>query len=150
MEDLVKNLKAFYNNRTVLVTGHTGFKGTWLARILLMLGAKVVGYSLDAPTVPSMFALTDTGVRIQDRRGDIRDLVHLRSVFDTTKPEVVFHLAAQPIVRYSYDNPAETFEDDVPTVKFNIGSSLSNHDTDVAPCNLQPWFCKKGNVVSPR
>ncbi|WP_422479283.1 CDP-glucose 4,6-dehydratase [Pleomorphochaeta sp. DL1XJH-081] len=113
MEDLVKSLKEFYNGKSVFVTGHTGFKGTWLTRTLLMLGAKVTGYALDAPTSPSMFALTDTGVRIQDSRGDIRDLAYLKLVFDSVKPEVVFHFAAQPIVRQSYQDPVTTYSTNV-------------------------------------
>ncbi len=118
---------SWYNGKRVFITGHTGFKGTWLTRTLLMLGAKVTGYALDAPTNPSMFALTDTGVRIQDSRCDIRDLSYLKSVFNSFKPEVVFHLAAQPIVRQSYQDPITTYSTNVMgTVNLMESIRLSN------------------------
>ena len=101
MEDLVKNLKGFYNDRTVLVTGHTGFKGTWLTRTLLMLGANVTGYSLDAPTVPSMFGLTDTGSKMQDVRGVfIRSLDYLKLVLAQSIPGLCFILLHNPLLGY--------------------------------------------------
>lgn len=113
MEDLVKNLKDFYNGKNVLVTGHTGFKGTWLTRTLLLFGTKVTGYALDVPTIPSLFDTTDTSTKMQDIRGDVRDLGHLSSVFGKVQPEIVFHLAAQPIVRQSYKDPVETYSTNV-------------------------------------
>jgi CDP-glucose 4,6-dehydratase len=97
-----------YKGKTVLITGHTGFKGTWLALWLDSLGAKVIGYSLDPPTVPSLFQATELSERICDIRGNILDF---NKVFETLKkhrPEFIFHLAAQPLVRYSYKNPVET------------------------------------------
>lgn len=113
MEDMVKDLREFYQGKRVLITGHTGFKGTWLTRTLLMLGANVSGYALDVPTNPSLFAMTDTSSKIQDIRGDVRDLVNLKSTFDLVNPEIVFHLAAQPIVRQSYLDPVETYSTNV-------------------------------------
>lgn len=100
----------FYRNRKVLVTGHTGFKGTWMCALLLELGADVTGYALEPPTVPSLFALTNMSSRIKSIIGDVRDLEHLRHVFEETQPEIVIHMAAQPIVRESYKNPVDTYE----------------------------------------
>lgn len=115
MEDLgelVMDL-SFYKNKTVLVTGHTGFKGTWLCKILLNAGAKVIGYSLEAPTNPSLFELSKIEKEMVSIVGDIRDYEHLKQVFDKYQPELVFHLAAQPIVRDSYKDPKYTYETNV-------------------------------------
>ena len=103
----------FYKGKKVLVTGHTGFKGTWLCRILQELGAEVTGYSQKPPTDPSIFMLTDLESQIHSVIGDIRDLEHMIQVFKETQPEIVFHLAAQPIVRESYKNPVNTYETNV-------------------------------------
>ncbi len=103
----------FYKGKKVLVTGHTGFKGTWLCRILLGAGAKVTGYSLNPPTDPSLFDITRTGESMDSVIGDIRDLQLMRSVFDRVKPDIVLHLAAQPIVRDSYKDPVYTYETNV-------------------------------------
>ena len=102
-------MKEFYHGRRVLVTGHAGFKGAWLCEILKFLGAQVVGYGLEPPTEPSLFALADAGRDIVSVIGDIRDGVHLREVFEENDPEIVIHMAAQPIVRESYRNPVETY-----------------------------------------
>jgi CDP-glucose 4,6-dehydratase len=99
-----------YKNKTVLITGHTGFKGSWLSIWLKDLGANVVGYALDPKTSKDNFVVTKLSEKITDIRGDIRDFSKLRSVFDTHKPEFVFHLAAQPLVLQSYKLPKETFE----------------------------------------
>jgi CDP-glucose 4,6-dehydratase len=104
-----KKLIDSYQGKTVLITGHTGFKGSWLSLWLESLGAKVIGYSLDPPTDPSVFQATGLSDRIIDVRGDILDC---NKVFETVKkyrPEFIFHLAAQPLVRHSYKNPLETF-----------------------------------------
>jgi CDP-glucose 4,6-dehydratase len=98
-----------YRGRSVLVTGHTGFKGTWLAGWLQELGARVAGYALDPPTEPSLFTIVQGRTRISDHRGDIRDAAELKRVVELVKPEVIFHLAAQSIVRRSYEMPVETF-----------------------------------------
>ena len=100
----------FYKGKTVLVTGHTGFKGSWLCMLLHMAGANVIGYAQDPPTDPSLFAMSGMGDLITSVIGDVRDPEHLNKVFDTYQPEIVFHLAAQPIVRESYRNPRETYE----------------------------------------
>ena len=101
---------SFYKNKKVLITGHTGFKGSWLCKILLMAGANVTGYSLEPPTNPSLFKIANLDKQMNSIIGDIRDLEKLQKVFEETKPEIVFHLAAQPIVRTSYENPVYTYE----------------------------------------
>lgn len=103
-------MDSFYRGKRVLVTGHTGFKGTWLCEILLEMGAEVSGYALEPPTVPSLFGLTGMSGRMPSFSGDIRDLEGLRQVFDRTRPEIVIHMAAQPLVRESYRNPTYTYE----------------------------------------
>ena len=103
----------FYNGKKVLVTGHTGFKGSWLCRILINAGADVTGYALKAPTNPNLFSLCDMEEKMHSVIGDIRDFDHLMQVFDEVQPEIVFHLAAQPIVRDSYKNPVYTYETNV-------------------------------------
>lgn len=90
-----------YKGKTVLVTGHTGFKGSWLSIWLNELGAEVIGYALDPYTKKDNFVLSGLENKIIDIRGDIRDKAHLKEVFDRYKPEFVFHLAAQPLVRLS-------------------------------------------------
>ena len=100
-----------YKDKTVLVTGHTGFKGSWLCFWLKQMGAKVVGYSLEAPTNPNHFELLN--LDITSIKGNIKDLEHLNTVFQTYKPDIVFHLAAQALVKYSYENPIETYETNV-------------------------------------
>jgi len=106
-------MKDFYKNKTILVTGHTGFKGSWLCLILLELGAKVVGYALHPPTNPSLFELAHVAEDIASIEGDIRDLEHLKKVFGAYQPDIVFHMAAQPIVREGYANPVYTYETNV-------------------------------------
>jgi len=102
---------SIYKNKTVLVTGHTGFKGSWLVYWLKQMGANVVGYSLEAPTQPNHIGLLN--LDITTIIGDIRDLELLNQTFATYKPDIVFHLAAQPLVRLSYENPIETYETNV-------------------------------------
>lgn len=97
----------------MLLTGHTGFKGTWLCKILINAGAKVIGYSLEAPTSPNLFFLSKIENDMVSIIGDIRDYEHLKSVFDKYQPELVFHLAAQPIVRDSYKEPKYTYETNI-------------------------------------
>lgn len=100
----------FYKGKRVLVTGHTGFKGAWMCQVLLAAGAEVIGYALDAPTTPSLFELCGLSGQMTSIRGDVRDLKHLQDVFSRYRPEIVIHMAAQPIVRESYRNPVETYE----------------------------------------
>ena len=94
-------MKDFYKNKNVLITGHTGFKGAWLSQILVNWGANVSGYSLNPPTDPNLFNLLDLDSKINSYIGDIRDLDNLSKVFNEIKPEIVIHMAAQPLVRES-------------------------------------------------
>ena len=103
----------FYNKKKVLITGHTGFKGAWLSQILIMAGADVVGYALEAPTEPSMYKLISLEKEMKSIIGDIRDRDRIIKLYKEAKPEIVFHLAAQPIVRTSYKEPAYTYETNV-------------------------------------
>ncbi|MDO5555871.1 MAG: CDP-glucose 4,6-dehydratase [Clostridia bacterium] len=103
----------FYKGKHVFITGHTGFKGSWLCRILLNAGAIITGYSVDIPTNPSLFEIADIKDNITSIKGDIRNLSNLKKAFDSAKPEIVFHLAAQPLVIESYNNPVYTYETNV-------------------------------------
>jgi len=103
-----------YKGKKVLVTGHTGFKGSWLCEWLLALGAEVYGFSNCIPTKPSLFTQLRLGKRIEkDIRGDIRDRAAVRAATKSVKPDFVFHLAAQPLVRLSYEQPVETFDTNI-------------------------------------
>ena len=113
MEQNKTALREFYQGKMVLVTGHTGFKGSWLCRILSGMGAEVTGYALEAPTEPSLFAIAGLEGMIHSVIGDIRDLGHLQDIFADRQPEIVFHLAAQPIVRTGYADPVYTYETNV-------------------------------------
>lgn len=115
MEDVVKggSPAGFWNGRRVFLTGHTGFKGGWLALWLAHLGAEVRGYALDPWTEPNLFGAARVGDLVDDVRGDIRDAARLDSSMREFRPEVVFHLAAQPLVRYSYEDPIGTYETNV-------------------------------------
>ncbi|WP_405758633.1 GDP-mannose 4,6-dehydratase, partial [Anaerovibrio slackiae] len=104
---------SFYKGKKVLVTGHTGFKGAWLCKLLSMAGAEVTGYSLLPPTEPSLFQLANIEQEVNSVIGDIRDLATLQQVFEKQQPEIVLHLAAQPIVRDSYKEPVYTYETNV-------------------------------------
>lgn len=103
----------FYCGKKVFVTGHTGFKGSWLCKMLSNLGADVTGFSLEPPTSPSIFEIANIESDVKSYIGDIRNLARLKEVFDEAQPEIVFHLAAQPIVRDSYKEPAYTYETNV-------------------------------------
>ena len=104
---------SFYKNKTVLVTGHTGFKGSWMCKVLAMHGAKVIGYATEPPTDPSLFEAAGIENEIVSVIGDIRDLDKLCAAMLEYKPKIVIHMAAQPIVRESYANPVYTYETNV-------------------------------------
>ena len=104
---------SFYRGKRVFVTGHTGFKGSWLCRMLVNAGAEVTGLSLDPPTEPNLFSRAGLATRMHSVVADIRDFEALKAAFDDARPELVFHLAAQPIVRESYRNPRLTYETNV-------------------------------------
>lgn len=111
---VMKQFGDFYRGKRVLVTGHTGFKGSWLAEWLLLLGAEVYGYGLDPLPGATLFDDLKLSDRLHgDKRGDVRDLDSLINVIEEVAPEVIFHLAAQSLVRYSYNTPIETFETNV-------------------------------------
>jgi CDP-glucose 4,6-dehydratase len=110
--DMIKELE-FYKGKRILVTGHTGFKGSWLCRILVNAGAVVTGYSLDPPTKPNLYSIAKIEQQVTSVIEDIRDLDRLKDIFIKSQPEIVFHLAAQPIVRDSYQKPVYTYETNV-------------------------------------
>ena len=103
----------FYQGRKILVTGHTGFKGAWLCQILLELGAEVYGYGLNPPTQPSLYESAELDKNIYSTIGDIRNFETLERVFRESRPEIVFHLAAQPLVRDGYRDPVGTYSTNV-------------------------------------
>lgn len=114
MEGVGKRVKYLdmkvYRGKKVFVTGHTGFKGAWLCRILVDAGAKVVGYSLPALTHPNLFEMSEVEMGMTSILGDVRDREKLLKAFTQAQPEIVFHMAAQPIVREGYEDPAHTYE----------------------------------------
>lgn len=101
---------SFYKGKRILVTGNTGFKGSWMCRMLLKLGAQVTGYALEPPTTPSLFALCGLPNEMHTVIGDIRDLSLLQKTFEEVQPQIVIHMAAQPIVRESYKDPVYTYD----------------------------------------
>ena len=112
MESVVKDF-SFFSGKRVLITGHTGFKGSWLTRMLVQAGADVTGYSLPPPTTPNLFSLIGVQERMTSVIGDVRDVQSLSKTFQQFEPEIVLHLAAQPLVRESYNNPRATYETNV-------------------------------------
>lgn len=104
---------SFWKNKRVFLTGHTGFKGSWLCRILTNAGATLTGYSLEPPTNPNLFSICDVGNKMISTIGDIRDFDALNTAFNKSAPEIVIHMAAQPLVRDSYKNPVYTYETNV-------------------------------------
>lgn len=113
LESVVALRAEFWKNRSVLVTGHTGFKGSWLSLWLHHLGARVSGYATLPPSDPSLFELASVGSCMESIIGDVRDLDNLSAALRSTQPEIVFHMAAQSLVRPSYENPVETFSTNV-------------------------------------
>ena len=111
--EYLKDIMNFYQGKKVLVTGHTGFKGTWLCKILIDAGAEVTGYALEAPTEPSLFDMSGIAGKMKSMIGDVRDSERLYTSFEMAQPEIVLHLAAQPIVRTSYKDPVYTYETNV-------------------------------------
>src|SRR5215467_10786029 len=103
----------FWMDKRVFVTGHTGFKGGWLSLYLERLGAKVTGYAIQPPSTPNLFETARVAEHISSVAGDVRNLEHLKRTMADTQPDVVFHLAAQPLVRQSYQHPVDTFATNV-------------------------------------
>jgi CDP-glucose 4,6-dehydratase len=112
MEKMVIDIN-FFKDKKILVTGHTGFKGTWLCKILSMYGAKITGYSLEPNTNPNIFNISKMNENIGSIMGDIRDFSKLKNAYDNATPEIIIHLAAQPLVRESYIDPKYTYETNV-------------------------------------
>lgn len=110
MENLEVKFKSFYKNRKVLITGHTGFKGSWMSFLLHELGADVTGIALKPNTTPALFNILNLDSKIDSRIIDIRDLESMKKVFDEVDPEIVIHMAAQPLVIESYKNPVYTYD----------------------------------------
>lgn len=104
---------SFYKDKKVLITGHTGFKGSWMSVVLVNAGAKVIGYSLEPEGKQNLFDLCNVKEDIISIIGDVRDLDHLKKVFAEYQPEIVIHMAAQPIVRISYERPVDTYSTNV-------------------------------------
>lgn len=155
VERLMVNLD-FYKGKRVFITGHTGFKGSWLCKILINAGAIVTGYSLDIPTTPSLFKLANIEKDMVSIKGDIRDLETLKQAFNKSNPEIVFHLAAQPLVRESYKNPVYTYETNVigtvnilECVRQNLSvKSFLNITTDkVYKNNEWEWGYRENDVL---
>ena len=103
---------SFYRGKKVFITGHTGFKGSWLCKVLANAGAEITGYSLEADKV-SLYEIAGISGDVYSVYGDIRDYLSLKKAFDAAQPEIVLHLAAQPLVRESYNSPAYTYETNV-------------------------------------
>ena len=139
----------FYRGKRVFVTGHTGFKGSWLCKILSVAGAKVTGYSLTPPTDPDLFSLSGVEKDIVSVIGDVRDLASLKKAYDEARPEIVLHLAAQPIVITSYEEPKYTYETNVmdlmqPLTATNNETAKVSKDTN----NLSGAKTPKNNKTS--
>lgn len=137
----------FYKDKKVLITGHTGFKGSWLCRILINAGAQVLGYSLEPPTELNLFSLAGIEKNIDHVIGDIRDLNKLNEVFDRFQPEIVLHLAAQPIVRESYKDPVGTYETNVMGT-VNICECVRKHESVKSFLNVTTDKVYKNNEWS--
>ena len=148
---------SFYKNKKVLITGHTGFKGSWMCKLLAMAGAEVTGYALKPPTEPALFDICRLSEQIDSIEGDVRDLERLKEVFNQVQPEIVIHMAAQPLVRESYKNPVHTYETNVmgtvnvlecvrltPSVK-----SFVNVTTDKVYLNREwPWGYRENEELN--
>ena len=125
----------FYKNKRVFITGHTGFKGSWLCKILIKSGAIVTGYALEPPTDPSLFNIAGISEGLNSIIGDIRDFEFLNKIFNNSEPEIVIHLAAQPIVKASYQLPRYTYETNVMGT-VNILECIRKSDTTKSFINV--------------
>ena len=136
-----------YKNKKILVTGHTGFKGCWLSLWLKKLGADVLGYALAPNTEPSMFEALTLENQIKSKIGDITDLNNLQKIFDEFKPDIVFHLAAQPLVRLSYTEPIKTYKTNV-IGTLNVLEAARNCGTVKAFVNVTTDKCYENMEVN--
>lgn len=130
----------FWRGKRVFLTGHTGFKGSWLSLWLQSMGAQVVGYALTPPTNPSLFEVAGVGAGMTSIIGDIRDIAKLRAAFVEHRPEIVIHMAAQPLVRYSYAEPVETYSTNVMGT-VNLLEAVRNTDSVRAVVNVTTDKC---------
>lgn len=105
--------KQFYRGKKVFITGHSGFKGTWLSKVLQLLGSEVTGFSLDPPTTPNLFSITNVQSGMTSITGDIRDIVSLKNAVDRCQPDIIIHMAAQPLVSVGYSDPVLTYSSNV-------------------------------------
>ncbi len=131
---------SFWKGRRVLLTGHTGFKGSWLSLWLQSMGAQLVGYSLPPPTNPSLYDVASVGKGMESIFGDIRDLPKIQACLATHLPEIVIHMAAQPLVRFSYENPVETYSTNVMGT-VNLLESVRNTPSVRAVVNITTDKC---------
>lgn len=131
---------SFWAGKTVFVTGHTGFKGSWLSLWLQSMGANVIGYSLPPPTVPNLFTLANVVENMASLEGDVRNLAYLTHALNTYQPEIVMHLAAQPLVGYSYQNPVETYATNVMGT-VNLLEAVRHSDSVRAVVNVTSDKC---------
>jgi len=136
----IEHFQNFYHNRRILLTGHTGFKGSWLAIWLKELGAEIVGYAMEPPSDPSNFGATGLAERMHHIPGDVRDMDHLLDVFTMYKPEMVFHLAAQALVGSSYKDPKTTFDTNIGGT-VNIMEAVRRTDSVQAMVNVTSDKC---------
>lgn len=132
--------KSFYHGKRVLVTGHTGFKGSWLSLWLKKLGANVTGYALEPPTKPSLFEICSLGDHIESIIGDVRDGKRLLETLQRVQPEIVFHLAAQPLVIDSYKDPVYTYETNIMGT-VNVLEAVRNCESVKAVVNVTTDKC---------
>lgn len=139
MEGMEVNI-GFWKGKRVLLTGHTGFKGSWLSLWLQSMGAQVTGYALASPTSPSLFEAAKVSEGMNSVIGDIRDLERLRAVFAEYKPEIVIHMAAQALVRYSYIEPVETYASNVMGT-VNLFEAVRNTNSVKAVVNVTSDKC---------
>ena len=110
---MINKLQKFFKNKDILITGHTGFKGAWLSKILTNWRANVYGYSLEPPTNPNIYNLINLKNKINFFKGDVRNFNYLKKIFEAVNPEIVIHLAAQPLVKEGYINPQHTYETNI-------------------------------------
>ena len=136
--------RAFWKGKKVLITGHTGFKGSWLSIWLQANGAYVIGFSLPPPTKPSLFETARVAEGMTSINGDIRDLDHIQAVLDEHQPEIVIHMAAQSLVRYSYVNPVETYTTNVIGTA-NVLEAVRHSDSIRVVVNITSDKCYKNN-----
>lgn len=138
---------SFWKGKKVLLTGHTGFKGSWLSIWLQMLGVNLIGYSKSIPTQPSLFELADTGKKMESITGDILDSNHLQEVIRNYRPEIVIHMAAQSLVRRSYEDPIETYSTNVMGT-VNLFEAIRKIDSVRVVINVTSDKCYENSKIS--